>query len=255
MDFYSRFASHYEKVFPFRQATLDFLRRHLPARGRVLDLGCGTGHYTGALAALGLDAVGLDLDAAMIDAARRHYPAAVFAVADLGDVRTVSPQADAAFCIGNTLPHVPPDRRRTLLRDLADVLPAGAPWIVQTVNFDRLLPLRAPHDLPELDSGAGLVFRRRYLPRQDGSLRFATALLRGEDTVFSGETVLWPMKSKELAAEHAAAGFDLQNEFGGFTDESFDAARSSGCVQVYRGISSRPSRYGSVDTDGSAARA
>ncbi len=234
MSFYTQFAAHYERIFPFRPATLDFLRRQLPARGRVLDLGCGTGHYAGALAALGLEAVGLDLDAAMIAAARERYPSALFAVADLAEVRSISPHAEGAFCIGNVLPHLPPDRLPSFLADLARVLPAGAPWIVQTVNFDRLLPLRAAHDLPVLDAGDGLVFRRRYEPGRDGGLRFLTELVRAGESVFAGETALWPKISADLATVHAAAGFALGEAFGSFAGEAFAGRRSAGLVQVYR---------------------
>jgi glycine/sarcosine N-methyltransferase len=234
MSFYTRFATHYERVFPFRHATLDFLRRHLPERGRVLDLGCGTGHYTGALARAGLEAIGLDLDPAMITAARTRYADARFVVADLGAVRSICAEADGAFCIGNVLPHLPPTRLVSFLTDLARILPAGAPWIVQTVNFDRLLPLREPVSLPELDAGEGLIFRRRYEPGLGGSLRFVTALVSDQQTVFTGEASLWPLTSSDLQAAHEATGFDLVSEHGGFAGEDFTAAASGGLVQVYR---------------------
>lgn len=230
----SHFAAHYERIFPFRPATFAFLRRQLPARGRVLDLGCGPGHYAGALAAAGLEAIGLDLDPAMIDMARRRYAGAHFAVADLTETRSICPHADGAFCLGNVLPHLPPARLAVFFADLAAVLPPDAPWIVQTVNFDRLLPLRAPHDLPALDAGDGLVFRRRYEPGARDELRFFTSLARGEKTISAGEVVLWPLASRDLAAVHTAAGFELREEHGDFAGEAFAAARSSGCVQVYR---------------------
>ena len=35
----------------------------LPDAGRVLDLGCGPGHYAARLAASGIDAIGIDVDA------------------------------------------------------------------------------------------------------------------------------------------------------------------------------------------------
>lgn len=234
MDFYTQFADHYERIFPFRPATLAFLRDRLPAGGRVLDLGCGTGHYTGALAAAGLEAIGLDLDDAMIAAARRRYGVARFVAADLGEVRTVVAHADAAFCIGNVLPHLPPAGRHGFLADLAAVLTPGATWILQTVNFDRLLPLVAPCDLPPIDAGDGLVFHRRYEPAGEDHLRFCTALLRGTDSVFSGETTLWPTRSQTLAAEHDRAGFELVEQCGGFGGDAFDGAASAGLVQVYR---------------------
>ena len=234
MSFYTQFAAHYERIFPFRPATLAFLQSHLPDDGRVVDLGCGPGHHAGALAAQGREVIGLDLDPAMIDAATARYPGARFAVADLGEVRTIVPAAAGAYCIGNVLPHLPPDRLRLLLQDLAQVLPPGAPWIVQTVNFDRLLPLTAPHDLPELDTGDGLVFRRRYEPGPDGSLRFLTTLASDQKTVFTGETPLYPLTSQDLASAHADAGFSLISSHGSFSGDIFDAARSGGLVQIYR---------------------
>jgi SAM-dependent methyltransferase len=240
MSFYSQFADHYEKIFPFRPATLDFLRSYLPRFGRVLDFGCGTGHYTGALAALGFESMGLDLDPVMIDAARRRYPAAHFEIADLIEARSVCPTADGAFCVGNVLPHLPPDRLVCFLADLVRILPPGSPWIVQTVNYDRLLPMQCPHDLPVIEAGGGLLFRRRYEPAPGGSLHFLTELSRGEESVFSGKTALWPKSSEDLAVAHSNAGFKLIDQFGGFSKSHFEASDSGACIQVYRRMGGVP---------------
>lgn len=233
MDFYTDFAAHYERVFPFRPQTLAFLSTHLPDHGRVLDLGCGPGHHTGALAATGLEAVGVDLDEAMIAAARERYPAALFVAEDLTAAPALVAAADGAFCIGNVLPHLPPDDLGEFLIDLAGVLPDGAPWLVQTVNYDRLLPLRASHDFPGIDAGDGLVFCRRYEPLDGSAVRFVTQLVRDDETVFSGETRLWPLTAPELTALHAEAGLQLSEQWGGFAGEVYDPASSSGLVQVY----------------------
>ncbi|MEZ4386953.1 MAG: class I SAM-dependent methyltransferase [Candidatus Krumholzibacteriia bacterium] len=234
MNFYTDFAPHYERIFPFRPATLAFLRSWLPERGRVLDLGCGTGHYTGALAAAGLEAVGVDLDEAMIMAARERYSTALFVVEDLAQAPALVESADGAFCIGNVLPHLGYEALGAFLVDLAGVLPAGAPWVVQTVNFERLLPLETPHEFPSLDAGDGLGFARRYTAGDDGSVVFATRLLRDGTEVFRGEAVLWPLTSAELEALHRRAGFALTRQFGGFGGEAFAAAESGALVQVYR---------------------
>ncbi|HEY5847096.1 MAG TPA: methyltransferase domain-containing protein [Microlunatus sp.] len=42
---------------------------------RVLEIGCGPGHLSGAAAARGASVVGLDVAQAMVDLARRRYPA------------------------------------------------------------------------------------------------------------------------------------------------------------------------------------
>ena len=234
MSFYAQFAAHYEQVFPFRPATMKFVTDRLGDHGRVLDLGCGPGHYTGALAGLGLEMVGVDLDPAMIDAARERYATASFVVSDLSDLATIADRADGAFCIGNVLPHLAPDHLDRFLTDLAGILPAKSPWIVQTVNFDRLLPLNRPHDFPPLTPAAGLVFQRRYESDQDGRVAFHTTLSRDGQVLFTGEATLWPQTSADLTARHADHGFELAEEVGGFTGEAFDARQSGGCVQVYR---------------------
>lgn len=54
---------------------------------RILDLGCGTGHLTAQIAAVGADVVGFDSSPEMIDQARRAHPAIRF---ELGDARTFS---------------------------------------------------------------------------------------------------------------------------------------------------------------------
>ena len=220
--------------FPFRTATLEFLAARLPARGRVLDLGCGTGHYAGALAARGLEAVGLDLDQAMIDAARERYGAALFVVGDLGEVATITDHAEGAFCIGNVLPHLPPDRLDRFLADLAGVLEAGAPWIVHDRELDRLLPLAAAHDFPPLAVADGLVFQRRYEPGPDGEVTFRTALSRDHEILFEGEATLWPRTSDDLAARQAAAGFELVEQAGDSRARASMPRHPAGCVQVYR---------------------
>jgi trans-aconitate methyltransferase len=54
-----------------------------PMKGeRILDLGCGTGHLTAEIAALGANVVGIDSSPAMIEQARRNYPHLRFQVAD-----------------------------------------------------------------------------------------------------------------------------------------------------------------------------
>jgi len=56
------------------------------ASGSVLDAGCGTGRVARELAARGIDAVGIDVDPSMIDAARRRSPDLEWYVADLADL-------------------------------------------------------------------------------------------------------------------------------------------------------------------------
>ena len=113
------------------------------------------------------------------------------------------------------------------------MLAPDASFIVQTVNFDRLLPLREPYRFPDLDAGDGLVFRREYVPTTDGAIRFLTELRDGEAVLFAGEETLWPLPSRELIATCAAAGFVLREQFADFSGAAFDPARSGASVLVF----------------------
>ncbi|MBB6097308.1 SAM-dependent methyltransferase [Deinobacterium chartae] len=70
---------------------IELARRHLA--GPVLDAGCGSGEYTAALHALGLEVLGTDATPAMLGVARRQFPQLAFQAADL----LALPFADAAF--------------------------------------------------------------------------------------------------------------------------------------------------------------
>ena len=63
---------------------------------RIVDLGCGTGTLTAAIAARGADAIGIDGDAAMVERARALHPDLAFAHADGHDF-AVDGVADAVF--------------------------------------------------------------------------------------------------------------------------------------------------------------
>ena len=65
---------------------------------RVLDLCCGTGRAAGAAHALGARAEGIDVSAAMVDAARGAFPNVAFDVADAESIPREDDSYDAVIC-------------------------------------------------------------------------------------------------------------------------------------------------------------
>ena len=81
-------------VFQYGQAVLDLLA---PQKGeRILDLGCGSGQLTAAIADAGASVIGLDSSPEMLAEARAHYPAIEFRLGDAADF-AVEPAVDAVF--------------------------------------------------------------------------------------------------------------------------------------------------------------
>src|SRR5260370_28396429 len=83
---------------------VEWLAGALPARGRVIDLGCGPGHHSSLLAERGFEVTGLDYSPAMLERARTKVRARALAVdfeqADLtGDLPRFPEPFDGALCI------------------------------------------------------------------------------------------------------------------------------------------------------------
>jgi SAM-dependent methyltransferase len=235
MSFYSEFAEHYEAVFPFREAVLAFVSTHLPrGRRRILDLGCGPGHYAGRLAAQGHEVVGLDLDPQMIAAARANHPAAVFHCRDMIDLEGLAPPAfGLAFCLGNVAAHLPRESVPPFLEQLAGILRPGGIWLLQTVNWDRILP-HARYRFPDRELAGGLVFQREYRNSGPRRLCFRTRLLRSGRTVFAGEVELFPVRAEEYLRWHEAGGLACVGHFGDYDRRPFDSQTAPASILVFR---------------------
>ncbi len=113
----------------------------LPARGAVLDVGCGDGAWTARLAARGLRAAGVESDAAAL----RRAAARVGAAAQLVEARALempfaSASVDGVWC-ATAFAGVRPDRRTVFFRQVnrvlrpdgvlflaADTAPRGLVW-------------------------------------------------------------------------------------------------------------------------------
>lgn len=106
----------------------------LPAgAGRTwVDVGCGPGLVAGLAAARGYTAWGLDRDPAMVALARRHHPAARFAVGDLFAPVASQPHPPGADVVSAaSLLAVLPDRRSALQALLARVRPGGTLLLIE----------------------------------------------------------------------------------------------------------------------------
>ena len=244
MAFYTDFAGHYEQIFPYRAPTFAFLDRWLPAQGQILDIGCGTGHYAGALAATDRDCLGIDIDPGMIAAAEAAHPTVRFRLLGMEEIGLLMRNGFAGItCIGNVLPHLALEQLPRFVAAVRNRLRPGGIWIFQTVNFDRLLD-RSSYRFPDIVLRRDrLKFTRRYEDITADSLRFVTRLLQfttdeflAENAVerFSGEVVLHPRTREQYLTLHREAGFERLGHFADFQEREFDAAASGGSVYVFR---------------------
>lgn len=236
MSFYSSFATYYESVFPFSQPVYAFLRRILPTPpATVLDIGCGTGHYAGALAKDGFDATGIDLDPAMVAYARKHYPAATFHTLDMRAITTLGGAFAAAFCIGNTAAHLPHAAFSRFLDDVRKAVRPGGAWVLQVMNWDYVLT-QSTVALPLItaeNDGVAVIFERHYRDISAERVTFETRLLADGVEIFTDATPLYPLPSAEIIALHTARGFRLTAHQGSYGGAPFDPTQFSANIFAF----------------------
>jgi uncharacterized protein len=164
-------------VQPFETWLLDRVVEH--AKGRpVVDAGSGPGHVTAYLADRGADAVGIDVSPAMVDEARRRFPARSYAVEDLRRLgRPPTSSGWAAVVAWYSLIHLAASELPGAVASLARPLTpdgwlvlgmhAGAEirhveeWFGQTVDLDVVL--HDPASVVGVVESAGLVDVEWYL--------------------------------------------------------------------------------------------
>jgi len=144
-----------------RQRFLDEIGQYLPARGRVVDLGCGFGLFSLYYASVrpGLELEGLDLNSrriAMAQAAARRLGLenVRYRVGNVMDFRG-SQLYDAGYML-DIVHHIPARAVRPLLEQIAKALPPGARLLVKDVDrkpaykrwfthaLDKLMDPRTP---------------------------------------------------------------------------------------------------------------
>lgn len=134
-DYYRRRAPEYEAIYarPERQVDLARLRAAVPQRmagRRVLDVACGTGYWSAAMAGSVRELVGVDASEATLEVARaKRLGGARFAVGDAYALDGSLTGFDGAF-VGFFLSHVPRRARAGFLAGLHARLVPGARVIV-----------------------------------------------------------------------------------------------------------------------------
>ena len=209
-----------------------------PSR-RALDLGCGSGEHTRFLTALGFEVTGVDASASQLDAAREADPQGRYLQAELTDLgAALQGGQGAAICVGNTLPHLCEEAEvRAFFSGLAGRLAPGAPFLLQLLNYDRILArgertfpvVLRPGEAAEGDT----VFLRLMTHHGGGRLTFTPAHLRYRpgtaaplELVAAHDVALRGWRRAEVEALLQQAGFTVLETLGTMTGEAWSSTSS-----------------------------
>ncbi len=158
--------------------------------GPVADVGCGPGHVTAHLHALGLPAFGIDLSPAMIALARRAHPDLRFEEGSMTALDLADGVLGGVLASYSTI-HTPPRQLPAVFTEFQRVLAPGGHLLLGFIAGDDPLPQEydhkvvlayrwSPDSLADLLRQAGFVEVARLLrePREGERFRQAHLLVR-----------------------------------------------------------------------------
>ena len=134
----------YERTYELRAAAgedvhgeANFVSRFSP--GSVLDAGCGTGRVGRELHRRGVDVVGVDLDAEMLETARARCPSVEWIEGDIS-VINLGRTFDVVLMAGNVINFVTPERRQAGIGESRPARAAGRSSDQRTLDPAGRLP-------------------------------------------------------------------------------------------------------------------
>jgi SAM-dependent methyltransferase len=206
------------------QAEADFFQEHLRLApgSRVLDVPCGDGRLSLALAERGCAMTGVDISAEFLEAAEKSASERELPIAlRRSDMRDLpwSAQFDAAFCAGNSFGFFDDEGNRAYIEAVARSLkPAG--WFALDTGW--VAEALFPHFREKIEMELGAIrflAENRYEPRT-GRVENRFTISRGKESesklashrVYSGV---------ELTGLLEEAGLEPVEMFGSLTEEPF----------------------------------
>lgn len=227
----------------------EFLRPRFEAAGvrRVLDVACGTGRHAGMFADWGLEVVGTDVGASMIEFCRDTWgqsPALQWRVAAMEDLPPADRPFDALVCLGNSLALVADDGalRRTLAGFGRQLRPGGL-LITHVLNFARLPDGPIVWQKARQVASGGRTWCLAKGVHRAGERAFVDVAEwpadTTDDTRGCRSTPLQMLTPRQLDAALAEAGFGQITHYGNQSADAFDPATSPDLITVAsrRGLS------------------
>ncbi|CUT08615.1 Methyltransferase domain-containing protein [Candidatus Kryptonium thompsonii] len=221
---------------------------------RCLDAGCGVGLHSIILSKLGVEVLGIDISASMIEKARelaqRFGVSAEFEVLDFSLIKEkYKEKFELVLCIGNTLPNLINEKDLLIaLRNFYNALVPNGILIAQILNYDKIM--ENEERIVNVRETPERIFVRFYdfEPTIVGSPSLKVFEIRKDFLKFNVlivdktknyshkliTTRIKPIKSEDLCRKLRMVGFKEIEIFGDFLKREFKANESKNIVVFAR---------------------
>ncbi len=227
------------------RAEAAFLEKHLriSAGSRVLDVPCGAGRLSLALAANGAVVTGVDLSEEFLEAARRSSRERSLDVswrrADMRDLGATA-EFDAAFCFGNSFGYLDDAGNQAFLDSVAAVLVPGGRL---AIDYGQAAESVFPRWTPKLEAEmAGF----RFL--EENRFDFLAGRVENRYVISHGDESEDKLASqrvytvREVASGLSAAGLRVLDFFGSVREDPYDFGAQNLILVAEKPAGERPSR-------------
>jgi SAM-dependent methyltransferase len=201
---------------------------------RILDLACGTGRHSVALALEGVEVIGIDNSRVMISRAKDHAVAndvsPKFILGEMTEFRSIAPgQYDMVICLGNSLALLDNlDILEGVLSSIYASLNGEGILIAQVLNFEEILRTGFrffPQKGGKMDTGEDIVFSRFYdhndPPNSSNLVMAAQMKVKGEWTSLVTTQRVLNLNEHLMKRYLARAGFRETRFYSDYSESLF----------------------------------
>jgi len=207
---------------------IDTLRRdgHLRTDGLLLDLCCGAGRHLKVLREAGIHAVGADLSADLIRAARGSNPDASLLRADMGALPFAGASFSTVVQMFTAFGYFETDRENQgVLAEVSRVLTSGGTYALDLMNRTPLIETLVPESSTRMDDGS-IVDERRSFDPVTGRVNKRIDTLDASGKTHTRHESVRVLTPAEITDWMAATGLEVIAMYGDYSGAHFNPEES-----------------------------
>ena len=140
-------AKRYYELYKDDKTDLNYFDEFLSTCGKkILDLGCGMGHYPKYMKNKGFDVTGVDFSKKMVKIAKKICPRTKFYVSDICDLKVLNKQTFDGVVLAYVLQHLSKDEVENFMKNLNSYLNTGAKMLLFVREGNQVLIEEEPID-------------------------------------------------------------------------------------------------------------